>query len=144
MSRPRRRDEPGLTVVVAASDSAEAVARTLGTLGLGIEVIVVSGTSGRVPALRRVGLDRARGAIVAFTEDSCLLSDAWARAWLFAFADRRVQAATGPVVPAMGDRPLDASVFFCEYAPFLPGGRSYFGFILINACLRHSATSLLS
>ena len=134
---------PSLTVVVAASDSAAAVARTLFSLGAcaGADVIVAapSGTIPRpavlpagvvwlaadpeadVPALRRLGFDHARGDVVAFTEDSCIFNPGWADAWRSAFADPRVVAATGPVVPSMGDRPIDWAVFFCEYAPFLPG-----------------------
>lgn len=137
---------PRLTVVVAATASAEAAARTVASLGHdgpeGVEEILVVAAADRiprpiptppgavwltapagsdVPRLRRVGLDAARGGVVAFTEDSCALAAGWAGSWLAAFADPRVQAATGPVVPAMGDRPIDWAVFFCEYAPFLPG-----------------------
>jgi len=142
---PRRVPVPGLTVVIAATASAEAVARALASLGgppdpETLEVIVAAasdriepppdlpagvvwlagGPGSGVPRLRRLGLDRARGEIVVFTEDSCVFAVGWAGAWLAAFADPRVLAATGPVVPVMGDRPIDRAVFFCEYAPFLP------------------------
>ena len=142
---------PDLSVVVAASDSAGAVARTLAALdrhrgASRFEVIVAAardrvaaplpsslpsteplrrvrwviaapGTS--VPQLRRLGLDLASAPVVAFTEDSCVFGPAWAEAWVAAFFDRRVQAATGPVEPAMGDAAIDWAVFLCEYAPFL-------------------------
>jgi hypothetical protein len=58
--------------------------------------------------------------VVVFTEDSCLFGPGWAEAWVAAFGDPRVRAATGPVAPAMGDAAVDWAVFFCEYAPFLP------------------------
>jgi hypothetical protein len=135
-------------VVVAATDSAGAVARTLASLGCRhgtgrVEVIVaaardrvapppsdrtfpgvrwvVAGTGTGVPRLRRLGLDRAAAPVVAFTEDSCLFGPGWAEAWVAAFGDPRVEGATGPVVPAMGDAAIDWAVFFCEYAPFLEG-----------------------
>jgi hypothetical protein len=144
---------PALSVVVAASDSAAAVAATLTALGrqrgvARLEVIVAAardrlagpvmpmfaspladvawvfaapGTS--VPRLRRLGLDRTTAPIVAFTEDSCVFGPGWSDAWVAAFADRSVQAATGPVEAAMGERAADWAVFLCEYAPFLaPAG----------------------
>jgi hypothetical protein len=126
-------------VVIAASDDPEAVGRTLASLGRcrGVEVVVAArfdpvGESERViwvtadegadvPRLRRLGLDRARGDIVVFTEDSCRCSDGWLRAWRDAFLDPALVAATGPIEPAMGDRAVDWAVFFFEYAPFLAG-----------------------
>jgi hypothetical protein len=138
-------------VVVAASDSAQAVARTLAALARQrgaeqVEIIVVGagdriavpvppapataeafqpsswvtaapGTG--VPRLRRLGLDRASAPIVVFTEDSCGFGSGWAEAWVAAFRDPAVSAATGPVEAAMGEALVDWAVFFCEYAPFL-------------------------
>jgi hypothetical protein len=139
------RPAPDLTIVIAASDSAEAVERTLASLGGSTrhprcETLVVAARDripppttlrdhvfweaaepgSGVPRLRRLGLDRARGDVVVFTEDSCTLAPGWAEAWIAAFADPDVMAATGLVVPSMGDRPIDWAVFFCEYAPFVP------------------------
>jgi hypothetical protein len=138
---------PALSVIVAASDSTTAVARTLAALArqrgiVGLEVVVAAardrfdeappldgtfpevrwvfaaaGTG--VPRLRRLGLDRASAPVIVFTEDSCLFGRDWAAAWIASFGDSRVQAATGPVEPAMGNAPVDWAVFFCEYAPFL-------------------------
>ena len=135
---------PALTIVIAASHSVEAVNRTLASLGPprpDVEVIVAAAwdclspglvadegiiflpapIGSGVPRLRRLGLDRALGKAVAFTEDSCIAPDGWAAAWLVAFSDPFLQAATGPVVPAMGERAIDWAVFFCEYAPFVLG-----------------------
>jgi hypothetical protein len=137
--------EPALSVVLVASDSAAAVLRALAALepqrGAGrVEVIVAAardrlaappaggaapvrwviaapGTS--VPRLRRLGLDRAAAPLVAFTEDSCVFAPGWAEAWIAAFDDPSVTAATGPVEAAMGERATDWAVFLCEYAPFL-------------------------
>ena len=131
-------DRPFLTIVLAASHSAEAVERSLATLGPArpdVEIIVaatvglISSRSlhnhvaapigASVPRLRRLGLDQAGGEVVVFTEDSCTFPVGWLSAWREAFADPLLAAATGPVFPAMGDRGLDWAVFFCEYAPFL-------------------------
>lgn len=139
---------PLLSVIVAASDSAEAVAGCLASLAIDgeserIEVVVaadrariprIDGSEGvhwvpaepgaGVPRLRRLGLEQARGGIVAFTEDSCRFDPGWADAWIDAFNDLEVQAATGPVEHADGGSTVDWAVFFCEYSPFLsPNGR---------------------
>ncbi len=153
MIHPRTRDRPSggpsrrsaLSVVVAASDSAEAAARAVASIrgqdsSDRVEVIVsaardrldpsecppgarrvVAAARTGVPRLRRLGFDASRAPVVAFTEDSCAFGPGWASSWLLAFADPRTLAATGPVVPAMGDAALDWAVFFCEYAPFLEG-----------------------
>jgi hypothetical protein len=140
---------PRLSVVIAASDSPGAVARTIGSLGLvgptdDVDVeLIVAAAPDRVAApadlrpgvawvvaepgsgvgrLRRLGLDHARGDVVAFTEDSCRLDPGWLDAWRAALARPEVLAASGVVVPEMGNHPLDWAVFFCEYAPFLPNG----------------------
>jgi hypothetical protein len=132
-----------LSVVVAASDSAQAVAGCVASLSqpgwdATVEVVVVAardriprdqippgvtwvvGEAGAtVPRLRKLGLDRSSGPIVAFTEDSCRLAQHWIRAWRRAFEDPRLDAATGPVQHAPRRSRLDWAVVFCEYAPFL-------------------------
>lgn len=133
---------PPLSIVIAASDSAEAVARCLASLGppSGFEVLVVAATDriaprpviagvtwilappgSGVPTLRGLGLRHARGEFVAFTEDSCHLDPGWAASWMGAFRDPQVRAATGPVDHEAGPATTawDWAVFFCEYAPFL-------------------------
>ncbi|MHC5543217.1 glycosyltransferase family 2 protein, partial [Singulisphaera rosea] len=138
-------DQPALSVVIAASDSASAVARTLASLSRNgntdrVEIIVVAGcdlplpacpTRGvrwieapaktGVPGLRGLGVEAARAPVVAFTEDSCTFAVGWCDSWIRAFEDPRLHAATGPVEPAMGNSPVEWAVFFCEYAPFLGG-----------------------
>ena len=69
--------------------------------------------------LRRLGLDEAKGRIVAFTEDSCRFASGWAASWLEAFETPDLVAATGPVEPSRLATVLDDAVFLCEYAPFL-------------------------
>jgi hypothetical protein len=84
-----------------------------------ISWLAASAGSG-VPRLRRIGAEFARGRIVAFTEDSCLAGQGWVEAWLLAFADPSLVAASGVVEHTDVARMLDWAVVFCEYAPFLP------------------------
>lgn len=112
-----------MTVVVAASESAEAVARCVESLGGGVEVIVAAEAGATVPRRRRWGLERATGEVVAFTEDSCRLGPGWVEAWSEAFEDDRVGAATGRVEHEPGGTAIDWAVFFFEYAPFLGGAQ---------------------
>ena len=72
-----------------------------------------------VPRLRRLGLEAARGRVVAFTEDSCLAEPGWADAWISSFDDPALVAGSGPVDHAEDASTLDWAVVFCEYAPFL-------------------------
>ncbi|SIO60788.1 Glycosyl transferase family 2 [Singulisphaera sp. GP187] len=135
---------PVLTVIVAASDSWPAVARTVASLRNqdaidraeiivaaagdqiappesveGVHWIAAAAGSG-VPRLRRLGLDQARGSIAVFTEDSCRFDPNWMACWIRAFEDQAVTGASGPVEPAMGTAAVDWAVFFTEYASFLP------------------------
>lgn len=88
--------------------------------GEGRIVCVAAEPRAGIGRLRRVGLDAATGDVVAFTEDSCVGAGGWADAWRDTFADPRILAATGPVVPAMGTSRIDWAVFTCEYSLFLP------------------------
>ncbi len=75
-----------------------------------------------VPRLRRIGLEAATGRVVVFTEDSCVAGPGWVAAWLGAFADPDLAAATG-LVEHPDDAPVvEWAVVFCEYAPFLTPG----------------------
>jgi hypothetical protein len=131
---------PTLAIVIAATDSADAVVRCVASLGgnrnfpvivaydpsrvdgsrLPRDIVAVSGESeANAHRLRRLGLNAARETVVAFTEDSCILSVTWPDAWLAAFADPSLIAATGPVECLRGGSAWDEAVFLCEYAPFL-------------------------
>ncbi len=129
-----------IAVVIAATDSVEAVERTLASLGSCRVIVaydpsrvdgsrlacaVVAGPPGAdAHRLRRIGMSSVPESVVAFTEDSCILSRGWLEAWRSAFADPSLAAATGPVEHLRGGSALDEAVFLCEYAPFLGGGVS--------------------
>ena len=138
------RPEIDLSIVVAASWSAEAAARTVASIGVsdGVEVIVASdpdrvapvplpggarwvvgGRGDGVPRLRRLGADRARGPVVAFVEDACVVGPGWVDAILKAFADEDCLAASGPVLQGDGASATDWAVYFAEYAPFSGSAR---------------------
>ncbi len=125
-----RLDQPALSIVIACTDSPRAVLAALGALkgqGSGqVEILVVNEAGATVPRLRRIGLEAARGRVVAFLEDSCLVRPGWAEAWISAFGDDPSLIAASGVVEHddPGASPLDRAVVFCEYAPFLPPGES--------------------
>lgn len=141
MSRPIE-----LSVIIAASWSAEAARRTVASIGedCGIEILVasdpsrvapialpgaarwVAGEAGAdVPRLRRVGADAARGRVIAFVEDACEVGPGWAGAMSSAFRDGACLAVAGPVVQGEGASATGWAVYLAEYAPFAGnGGRS--------------------
>ena len=124
-------------VVMAATESSDAVATTLASLGscrviVAYDPVRVDGTRLSCEAikgppgagahhLRHLGMSLVQETIVIFTEDSCIAVPGWIAAWRAGFADRSVTAATGPVELPPGGSRVDQAVFFCEYAPFLTG-----------------------
>ncbi|MDB5353274.1 MAG: glycosyl transferase [Planctomycetota bacterium] len=125
-----------LDVIIAATDSAEAASRCAESAGCRVIIaydparidrtrlpkgmITVAGERGAdAHRLRSLGLARSTAGIVAFTEDSCVLSAGWAEAWFDAFVDGGVFAATGPVEHRRAAGLVNWGVFLCEYAPFL-------------------------
>jgi len=67
-----------------------------------------------IPAMRNLGLSRARGELVAFTESRCVVSSNWldeiTRSCSTEFA-----GVGGAIEPARFDRLVDWAVFICEY-----------------------------
>ena len=132
-----------VSVVVAASWSPEAVARTVASIGEpeGVEVIVAS-DPGRVgpgplpggarwvvgergddvPRLRRVGADVAGGRVLAFIEDACVVGPKWVDTIRSGFRDEPCSAATGPVLQGDKASSTDWAVYFAEYAAFVSRG----------------------
>lgn len=128
-----------LSVIIAASDSQEAVAQAVSSLqtqeGLEQAEIIIAAcpsitplegvrwvqaeVGSGVPRLRRLGLTLARAQVVVWTEDSCRFQPGWIKGWLAAFQHPNTRGATGPVEPTTGQAIRDWAVFFCEYALFL-------------------------
>jgi GT2 family glycosyltransferase len=75
------------------------------------------GTS--IPALRAMGMARARGAMVAILEDHCNVQPGWLRA-IARQREAGAQVVGGAVENGSPDRAVDWAAFFCEYARFMP------------------------
>jgi hypothetical protein len=103
--------------VIVVSRAGSNIAGVAGVAGLnGLENIVQLHTDGPlgIPAMRALGLRRARGELVAFTESRCLASSNW--------LDEIVRACSkdfagigGAIEPAKFKRLVDWAVFICEY-----------------------------
>lgn len=76
-----------------------------------------------VPLLRKAGLERARGQIVAFLEDHAQVEPGWAGALLQGYSAQRVVAVGGPVAQAPGLGLLDWGVYLFDYGRFAPPQR---------------------
>lgn len=71
-----------------------------------------------IPALRALGIEQARGQVVAITEDHCIANPGWFQAIARAH-QAGYQAIGGPVENGSVERAVDWAVFFCEYARFM-------------------------
>ena len=156
---------PALSVVIAATWSAEATLRTVASVldsaagQAAIEVIVVSSPDrmescpfpdgvnwieaeprSSMPRLRQIGADAAIGPVCAFLEDACVVRPGWVEALIKAFTDDCLVAATGPVARAAPATPVDWAVYLAEYGPFATGGdRPIARLAGINFALRREA-----
>jgi len=72
-----------------------------------------------VPQLRRIGVEQARGGIVAIIEEHCLAADNWLASLSSAFAPEYV-AVGGPVDFRPDGRLRDWITYFIEYNSYLP------------------------
>ena len=82
-----------------------------------VRLIAVEGRPS-IPALRARGLAEARGAMIAVTEDHCLVGAGWLRAIARAHAAGH-PAIGGAVENGSRARTVDWAVYFCEYAGFM-------------------------
>jgi glycosyltransferase involved in cell wall biosynthesis len=81
-----------------------------------IQLIPVEGCPS-IPALRALGIERAKGQIIALLEDHCIVQPGWLRALEQAY-DAGYRAIGGPIENGCVDRAVDWAAFFCEYARF--------------------------
>lgn len=73
-----------------------------------------------VPELRRLGVQHARGEIVAIIEEHCLAGKQWLHRALDGHTGGDYGAVGGPVADDAYRRPVDWVVYFCEYNGSLP------------------------
>jgi glycosyltransferase involved in cell wall biosynthesis len=73
-----------------------------------------------VPTLRKTGLSRATGDVVAFIEDHATVAPEWADALREAFSQAEVVAAGGPVGQGAGSSALDWGAYLFDYGRFAP------------------------
>lgn len=71
-----------------------------------------------IPELRAFGMLRAKGEIVAITEDHCIAPPDWYMQILRAH-EQDCQAAGGAIENAATERIIDWAVFFCEYLRYM-------------------------
>jgi hypothetical protein len=119
--------EPAISVVVVPLGGAGDLDRCLHSLARqdcgGVEVIVAN--EGATPAAKRAaGVARARGAVIALTEDHCLPGRGWCSALLAAHRADHV-AVGGPVEKIAPDTALNWAIYLADYlryAPPVPAG----------------------
>jgi glycosyltransferase involved in cell wall biosynthesis len=81
--------------------------------------VIAAEAAASVPALRALGIARAKGQMIAILEDHCNVE----RGWLEAIARQREAGhlvVGGAVENGSVERTIDWAVFFCEYARFMP------------------------
>ena len=71
-----------------------------------------------IPALRAMGMNAARGRLIAILEDHCNVDRGWMKVVQKAH-EAGYQAIGGAVENGATDRLVDWAVFFCEYARFM-------------------------
>lgn len=87
-------------------------------------LVLASGASSGIPALRRAALEAAHSDLVVVTEDHCIAPSGWLDRLLAPFAiNDRVVAVAGPVQDELRGTVVDRATFLCDYAPFLPSTR---------------------
>ena len=132
-------DRQGLEVIAAVSreDPSALLLRQLKAQRPALEVVEAPGACS-VPQLRARGIRRARGRLVAITEDHCSFSEFWPAALAPSLADPKVGAAGGPVINGRRGGPVEWAIYFSRYAAAMPpssrgAAKSLTG---CNACYR--------
>jgi glycosyltransferase involved in cell wall biosynthesis len=73
-----------------------------------------------VPELRAIGVEQAKGDIVAIIEEHCLAGSGWLHNVMKGLENPAYVAVGGPVVDHAYERLQDWVVYFCEYNGYLP------------------------
>jgi len=112
-----QKNAPSFEVIVVDCRGAENVAR-LAKRFSDARFIQLGGRE-TVPQLRRIGVEQARGEIVAIIEEHCLASENWLAALSSAFSPDYVSVG-GPVDFHKDSRLRDWITYFIEYNSYLP------------------------
>lgn len=81
---------------------------------------VIEAPEREVPALRRRGVDEARGELIAVIEEHCSAREDWLHKATAALSRNAYGSVGGPVVDYDYDTLRDWTVYFCEYNGALP------------------------
>jgi glycosyltransferase involved in cell wall biosynthesis len=81
---------------------------------------VIKASEREVPALRRRGVDEARGELVAVIEEHCSAKEDWLHTAVAALSGNDYASVGGPIVDYNYDTLRDWVVYFCEYNDALP------------------------
>jgi hypothetical protein len=109
------------------------------------EVLVIAAPTGRrptVPQMRRIGVEAARGEIVAILEEHCTAPSHWFETIVTSLA-RADAAIGGPIRDSAFDRLRDWCVYFSEYHNFLPSWKDGERLMLNGANIAYWRTKLL-
>ena len=114
-------DRQGLEViaVVSTEDPSALLLHQLKTQRPALEVVEVPGACS-VPQLRAQGIRRARGRLVAITEDHCSFSESWPAALAPSLDNPKIGAAGGPVINGRRGGIVEWAIYFSRYATAMP------------------------
>ena len=113
-----RQDDGPSAEVVVVDRCGEETRAALRARFPGVQVVAADRDTS-IPALRAMGMARARGAMVAILEDHCNVQPGWLRA-IARQREAGTQVVGGGVENGSVERAVDWAAFFCEYARFMP------------------------
>jgi len=103
-------------IVVDASEDDSA--RLIGVEYPGVTLVPVSDRQS-IPALRAIGIRKAKGDIVVTTKDHCVFDPGWYDRIIEAHSTTSHAAIGGAIENGSRDRLVDWAVYFCEYSKFM-------------------------
>src|SRR5216684_2696057 len=114
---------PALSVVIASVNGYRYIAQCLRSLtgqrGPERAEIIVVEDPRSIPALRAIGIRKAKGDIVVTTEDHCVFEPGWYDRIIEAHGTTSHAAIGGAVENGSRDRLVDWAAYICEYGKFM-------------------------
>ena len=93
-------DDPGMEILVVDQSTNDATRRCVAQVAHDDDrVRAIPTTSIGSSAARNIGAQRARGEVIAYTDDDCIVTTGWLTAIVAEFADPTVSAVFGRLVP---------------------------------------------